>query len=67
MTYDEHIAVLERKMGMVADFAKGAARDIAHAAADKHDIAQLQSQIDTLAAQVLELSCELQAVRHIAE
>lgn len=54
-------------MGMVADFAKGAARDIAHAAADKHDIAQLQSQIDTLAAQVLELSCELQAVRHIAE
>lgn len=67
MTNEERIKVLERKMDVVVDFAKGAARDIAHGAADRHDIAQLQSQIDGLTMEMSSLSCELQAIRAISK
>ncbi len=67
MTTDDRVSVLERQMAVLSSFTKEVARDIARLAADKNDVQLLQAQIDNLSMQVSLLSCELQAIRQVAE
>lgn len=67
MTLEERLSVAESTIGVVADNLAGLMCDVAKLVADKHDIAQLRCQVDSLTSEVTMLSNELQIIRAVSE